>query len=124
MKRFWFSIFVLLLTGHIANATDFTQPINQLDGSPFTDGAGKPIVTTLETAAETALLANHQDEQNLSGDEKIKRYALALKIFNNKKDVNLTADEIALVKKLIAKVYSPLVVGEAWRMLDPTSIPK
>lgn len=39
-------------------------------------------------------------------------------------DPTLTADEITLIKKLVAKAYNPLVVGRTWELLDPASVPK
>ena len=78
---------------------------------------------TLAVIAENALLQAYSDEQNLSGEEKIKRYALARKIADNPK-TDLSAEEIALLKKLIAKSYNPLITGQSWHMLDPASVPK
>jgi hypothetical protein len=104
-------------------AIDFATPLAQLDGQPFVAQDGKPITMTLATVAETALLASYQDEQNLSGEDKVKRFVLATKIHGAAKDLPLTSDEVSLVKKLIGKSYNPLIVGQAWRLLDPASVP-
>jgi hypothetical protein len=104
-------------------ALDFTAQLKQLDGSAFVDPSGKEAPVTLGTIAEISLLTTYPDEQNLSGEEKTKRFSLALKI-HEKKEVPLTADEITLIKKLIAKNYNALITGRAWELLDPASVPK
>ena len=122
------AIFLLLVSP--AWAIDFAQPILGLDGSPLPNAVGKAAPLTLEQIAEDALLANYADEQGagpttrpISGDEKVKRYALALKIHDapNKADVALTIDEAKLLKDLIGKAYGPAVVGPAWHMLEAAS---
>lgn len=104
---------------------DFTTVLTNLDGSPIIDGRegaeGKPIELTLSRAAVNALLADYADERGLAGEEKLKRAQLADKVYQ-KKAVELTAEQTALVKKLIAKAYTPLVVLRAWAALDPTSV--
>jgi len=112
-----------LLSASPAMALDFTQPITTLDGKPFKDPSGQVSDITLAVIAENALLQAYSDETNLSGEDKIKRYTLARKIEDNKK-VDLSAEEIALLKKLIAKSYNPLITGQSWHMLDPASVPK
>lgn len=105
-----------------ALAVDFAAPINNLDGTPMRKE--DKTVLTLDDVASTALLSSYQDEPNLDGVEKNKRFWLAKKIHDKSKDPVLTADEIALIKRLIAKAYNPLVVGRAWGLLDPASSPQ
>jgi hypothetical protein len=105
-----------------ALAVDFAAPINNLDGTPMQKD--DKTVLTLDDVASIALLSSYQDEPNLEGVEKNKRFWLAKKIHDQRKDPVLTADEIALIKRLIAKAYNPLVVGQAWTILDPASVPK
>ena len=105
-----------------ALAVDFAAPINNLDGTPMRKD--DKTVLTLDEVASTALLSSYQDESNLDGVEKNKRFWLAKKIHDQRKDPVLTADEITLIKRLIAKAYNPLVVGQAWTILDPASVPK
>lgn len=112
-----------LLTAVPALAVDFSKPITQIDGTtPLRDD--KQAIYSLGDVAETALLTSYQDEGNLDGVEKNKRFWIAKKIHDQRKDPVLTADEIALIKKLIAKAYNPLVTGQAWTLLDPASAAK
>jgi len=43
---------------------------------------------------------------------------LATKI-NNAKNPQLSAEDIALIKRLVAKGYAAAFVGPAWKLLDP-----
>lgn len=117
------AIALFLLSASPALAIDFTQPITTLDGHPFKDPSGQVADVTLAVIAENALLQAYSDEANLSGEDKIKRYALARRIADNPK-LELSAEDIALLKKLIAKSYNPLITGQSWKMLDPASVPK
>lgn len=123
MKRVLIAAALIAAVCTPAAALDFTQPLHQLNGEPFTSPDGKPTSVTLGTLAETALLTLGADEAALPGEDRVKRFVLAQRVHESK-DAVLTADEIALIKKLIAKTYGPLFVGQAWRMLDPASVPK
>lgn len=90
---------------------DVTPSIKNIDGSPLSDAA------QLRTVIVNALLATFPDELNLSGEDKIKRYELALAVQGNDV-VSLKVEDAALVKKLVAKAFAPLVVGQVWRALE------
>lgn len=80
------------------------------------DGEKKPDLT-LGLAAQHALFASYSDEQNLKGEEKFKRGALAVRI-SEEKPPALTAEEIVLIKNLVAKMYGAIVVYRCWLLLD------
>ena len=65
-----------------------------------------------------ALLTPYQDEQNLPGEDKIKRYELA-KAVSQPGEVEMKVEDVALVKKLTGKLFTPLVIGQIWPLLDP-----
>ena len=89
---------------------NFNQPIKNIQGEEIKD-------LTLKTVSVEALLATFSDEQSLSGEEKAKRYLLATRIYAND-ELDLTVEEIAKIKQLIGKGYGPLVVGQAWEILE------
>ena len=95
----------------------FDVVIHDLDGEPVIDDTNpdqkKPL--QLGVIARNALLASYQDEQGLSGDDKFQRFNLACR---TKGEVDWTAEDIALLKKLIAKAYGPLIVGRAFEALE------
>ena len=88
-----------------------TQQLTDLDGNPL------PQETKMRTIFVNALLADYKDEQNVSGEQKLERYELALRI-NAYDEVELKVEEAALLKKLVAKAYTPLVVGQAWKLIE------
>jgi hypothetical protein len=108
----------LCLLSTAADAIDFTTVLSGLDGKPLV-AEGVPTMTLGEVAAN-ALVNSYKDE-NPTGQEKVKRWALALRI-HAASEVELTADEVKLIKDLVAKLYGPLVVGQVWSILDPASV--
>ena len=90
---------------------NFNQPIKNIQGEEIKD-------LTLKTVSIEALLATFLDEQSLLGEEKTKRYVLATKIYANPEELDLTVEEISKIKQLIGKGYGPLVVGQAWKILE------
>lgn len=90
--------------------------LKTLEGEMLPDLQGNPAV--LRGVCIEALMAQFEDERNLSGEEKLKRFELALKIKQAVDPAEFTAEEIALMKKLIGKGYGPLIVGQTWKMLE------
>jgi len=73
---------------------------------------------TLKVSAVTALLTPTGKEET-SGEEKATRFLLAERLTNDEDGmVDLKIEEIALLKKLIGVLYSPLIVGQAFRFLE------
>lgn len=99
---------------------DFRQPIVNFEGTQLKDD-GRDV--TLATVAINALLAAIPNEI-VTGEAKARRYALALKINADPGDVNVTVEELALLKAEIGKVYAPLVVGRAYDLLEEKPAPK
>lgn len=94
---------------------NFSAVLTDLDGGAIKDGK-KDL--TLGTVATTALLGNYDDERP-TGQEKSQRYALAVKVHGaNSHPLELDLDEAKLIQDLIAKSYTPLVVGQAWAILN------
>jgi hypothetical protein len=124
MKQGFAVLTLIVLLAPAAQAVDFAAPITLIDGTtPLRDQGDKGKIVTLGDVAQTALLSTFQDEPNLKGEDKIKRFSLATKIEGQRKDPVLTADDIALIKTLIGKAYNPLITGQAWKLLDPASVP-
>jgi len=104
-----------------------TQQLQDLDGTPMITGkqmcqmCGQPIGNneslTVRVAAVKSLTAIFRDEQELPGEEKVKRFHLALKI-TDEDEPDLKADDIVLIKKVVGKMYGPVVVGRMWTILD------
>lgn len=94
---------------------DFNQPILNIDNTPTIGENKKPF--TVREACVSSLLTRYQDELNLDGGEQFKRFKLAERVWINEGDFN--AEEIALIKRLVARNYPPLVVGRVYETIDP-----
>lgn len=82
---------------------------------------GKPLVNqgeelSLGGVMGSALLMVYTDE-TIGGDVKFKRHQIAQRLYG-KKSVELTIEDIALIKELIGKAYGPAVVGPAYILLE------
>jgi len=62
---------------------------------------------------------NFDDEKTLAGKDKAYRYHLSERIYGAKEPITLKAEKVTLIKELVGKAYLPLVVGQAWKLLDP-----
>jgi len=82
------------------------------------------VPTDLRYVVVTVLGTAFRDEVNLAPVEKIGRYKLAIKIMDANTEVDLVAEEVALIKKLVGKWTTPLVVGQVDCLLEskPTGI--
>lgn len=69
---------------------------------------------TLKDACVNALFA---DDPKIAGKEKYLRGDLAGRILIEK-DINLKSEDISKIKELIGKIYAPIIVKQAWDMLE------
>jgi len=93
---------------------DFQKPILDLKSEPL-KMAEQPFL--LLNACQEALIAQFQDETQLPAADKVKRFALAMKI-DNKLPIDITIEEAAEIKKLVGKLYNNLVVGRVFEIFD------
>lgn len=94
------------------------------DFSPELTFKGKPVkegdaILTLRAVSMGVLLMT--DEQGISPEEKFKRFKLAERIGDDGMQ-EVTAEEIALIKRLIGRSCQPIVVGPAYELLE-TDVP-
>lgn len=94
---------------------DLSQVFKNFDGSPFIENDKK---ITLGAVACNALQLPYDDESNITGDEKAKRGALAMRIYGEE-SAEIEVEDVALIKKLIDKMGTPLIVHQARNFLDP-----
>ena len=91
------------------------QELKTFGNETLKDGEGN--VFTLKGICATVLLGQPQNEK-ATGEEKMKRYDLAKKIWTAEGEVDLKAEDISLLKKLVGESYLPLIVGQVWAMLE------
>ncbi|KKN29313.1 hypothetical protein LCGC14_0845230 [marine sediment metagenome] len=92
---------------------DISKLLKGLDGKPLVNQEEE---LTLGNVMGTALLMVYTDEQ-IGGDVKYKRHQIAQRLYGQK-TIELSIEEIALIKDLIGKAYGPTVVGPAFDMLE------
>jgi len=98
---------------------NFNRSIKDLAGEDLTENK---VLVTLKVVATNALMATFEDEKGLSGAEKLTRYVLGQKIHaaGADEEVEVTAEEVTLLKLLIGKAFGPLIVGSAYQLLENT----
>jgi hypothetical protein len=89
---------------------DLSNEVKDLDGTTLFRQDKPELPVTLDYVIRQALFAQYLDEK-AEWEEKEKRYKMALKVNENPKEVDLNAEEITLVKKLVGKAYGANVVG-------------
>ena len=114
-------LFMLLLQAIVHHPINLNQTLIGYDGKEIhlTSDKDSPVATLKDicvVALET--VTQEHDGPSLSALEKFKRDRLARRIYEAS-TIELTAEEISLVKERIGKVYGPYVVGAAWPLLDP-----
>jgi len=87
-----------------------------LEGKNLSGVDGKPA--TICSVSIEALLATYKNEVSLSGEDKLKRWELAVKLRSVTDTVELTVEEVALIKNLVGKAYGPVIVGQTWKVLE------
>lgn len=93
---------------------NFTKAFVGLDGERLMEG-GKEI--TLGVITANVLLAENPDEK-LEGKDKAMRGNLAMAAFAAKEPMDMPIEDVALIKEQIGKLATPLIVAQAWKMLD------
>jgi hypothetical protein len=102
---------------------DFDTVFNNLEGETLDyelvnkAKQAKTVPLTLKTVCTNALLGTSKSDENEDGASKAVRYSLAILINKGGKQ-DLTAEEIVLTKKKVGLSYSPLIVGQAYLLLD------
>ncbi len=97
---------------------NFNQSLLNIEKAILKDENDKEF--TLKKAAVNALLAETPESQKESGEEKVKRWKLANRIFEapETEAVEVTAEEITLIKKKINEAYTTIVVGSSFQILE------
>jgi len=93
---------------------NFSKVMLDLEQKPLKEGDRD---LTLGPICSNALLMPFPDETDLEGTEKVKRFRLAEKLYQGG-EVDVSPEEIVLIKKLASKAYAPLLVGRIYEVLD------
>jgi len=105
----------------MATKINLNQILKNLDGKPIKEGGEKGKELTLKLVICNALGGGYQEErETLTPSEVVMRHFLSVDIYKAKTEIELNADEIELIKKLVVKAYPQAIVsGQAIVMIDP-----
>lgn len=97
---------------------NFDTTLLTLDGKVVkSDVDGKKVSATLKSICVNVLMVSNPREKDLGGEEKLKRYELARKI-NAGGEIEVSAEDVALLKELVGYLYGPLVVGNVYSLFE------
>ena len=86
-------------------------PLRDLEGQPYKDD------TTLKTIIFTAVAASLEEDRSLSAKEKMQLYGFA-QIAHKGGIAEFSAEDLALIKARVAKVFPVLVIGATFKLLE------
>lgn len=90
------------------------QTITTVDGiQPLKDETGHNLVLK-DVCINAVLIFDEKDDEK----KKWEKYEIYKKLRNAVDEVTLTAEEVAVIKKSIAKVNAPLVMGQCFELLE------
>jgi len=89
--------------------------LKNIDGSVLIDRneKGEAVEAILKTALINAVLTPVEREK---GVEKVRKFQLAQRLYAGG-EVDLTLDDVKLLKERVGDVYSPLIVGQIYELL-------
>jgi len=90
------------------------EKILDMDDVPIKDIKEKEMI--LQDVLVNALMTPMEDDKSLSGDQKMALFVLAMEIKKGKEDVSV--EDVSLIKKRIGKLYSQLIVGRAFALIE------
>jgi len=103
---------------------DVNEVLREIDGGPLkrqdVDGKGETIETdvTLKSILVNALLHHRNEDEKTSGEQKLSRFNLAQAIQGTDGEMDIAENDVGLLKKLVNNVYTSLVVGQVFHLLD------
>jgi hypothetical protein len=113
-----------IIAASAANAAeiDFSTVIRDLDGAPVKMCADETPAckagATIGMIAAGALLAPDDPHSPQAPAEKVRCFTLALSVHKGGR-IDVSAEDVVLIKGRIAAAYGPLIVGRAFEILDP-----
>lgn len=102
---------------------DLTASLADFDGNPILDSdASDAKAATLGGLLLRSLLVPMRGDELMAGQEKVELAMLAQRL-HGADEIELTAEETALLKERTGKTYLlPLVVMRIWQAIDPASV--
>lgn len=101
---------------------DLTIVMLDENGSPLWEGKKKAvddetIIKTIITLAHVIKKALLTPDSKDNKDVKINKYELWLRIYD-KSEVELSAEDLVLIKECVGAVFTQIIVGQVYRLLE------
>lgn len=90
---------------------NFEEAMLDHEGKPYTDGL------TLKTVALTALTMEAIGDERMTASDKVKIFLLATKLAPGG-TIDLSVEELTLLRERIGKTIRPIACGYAFKLLD------
>ena len=97
---------------------NFCLPIKALDGTTFKDGDKEVLLKKICVDCLYAQEVESGVPKRLSGAEHVKRYDLAKRLYDSTGEIEVSAEEVSLLKTLLSSNYITSVVGPAFELLE------
>lgn len=91
-----------------------SQPLKSYTGEVIRTGDGESEVATLKSTLEIALVNAKGDD----GDRKYELYKLLQRIHAAEDTVEISAEEISTLKKLVGPMFGTVVIGAVFDALE------
>lgn len=101
---------------------NLNQNYVDLKGEKFFDDGGKTKEVTFKDALIRAALYENPSKEQLTSEVKFKRYELARKLTKASGEVELSAEEIATIKKNAGNAFFVEACGSLCEILENSSV--
>ena len=99
---------------------DFSRTINNLDGVPMQTRIDADILAplTLARVVTESLLSADESSKSMSGAKKAELFALAMRVHAATEPIDLTPEQVSLIRERVGAVCTTLVCGRAFELLN------
>ena len=98
---------------------DFSKQLFTRKGDPMKESMEPEAKIATLGSVCIAALDSTTGAGNLAGKDKYRRGWLADRIFRAKAPISIKAEDLVTIKELVGQAFSPIVVKQAWDILDP-----
>ena len=97
---------------------NFNVVLKDLKGEPIKRDNKEMVLKDIAVDCLMAPEMENGQMKRLNGQEHIRRYELAKKIYDAKESVDVDAEEISLIKTVISMNYNTFVAGPALQIIE------
>ncbi len=94
---------------------ELDRVLNDLNDKPFSDAEGG---FTLRRAMKAALGNSVPSDQTADAKAKEHCYDLMVQVKNANGELEISSEDVAIIKKRVGEMYPPWIVGQAAKMIE------